>query len=91
MCSLWPACGNMTKLIKLTDVKCSLDPLVRIGVTRLPRNSVDDPIKEIEGPIIDANCKHVCHECVSFLRKKGDATYGFGQWTLGWKCSKGIV
>ena len=66
-------CGQlvaMTKLIKLTDVKCSLDPLVRIGVTRLPRNSVDDPIKEIEGPIMDANCKHVCHECVGFLEKK---------------------
>ena len=66
-------CGQllvMTKLIKLTDIKCSLDPLVRIGVTRLPRNSADDPIKEIEGPIIDVNCKRVCHECVSFLGKK---------------------
>jgi len=66
-------CGQlvvMTKLIKLTDVKCSLDPLVRIGVTRLPRNSADDPIKEIDGPIIDPNCKHICHECVGFLEKK---------------------
>jgi Helitron helicase-like domain at N-terminus/PIF1-like helicase len=66
-------CGQlvvMTKLIKLSDVKCSLDPLVHVGVTRLPRKSVDDPIKEIEGPIIDANCKHVCLECVSFLEKK---------------------
>ena len=66
-------CGQlvvMTKLIKLTDIKCSLEPLVRIGVTHLPRNSVDDPIKGIDGPIIDANCKHVCHECISFLEKK---------------------
>ena len=66
-------CGQlvvMAKLRKLTDFKCSLDPLVRVGVTRLTRNSVDDPIKEIEGPITDANCKHVCHECVSFLEKK---------------------
>ena len=66
-------CGQlvvMTKLTKLTDLKCSLDPLVRVGVTRLPRNSADDPIEEIEGPIIDVNCKHVCHECVSFLEKK---------------------
>ena len=31
---------------------------------------MDDPIKEIDGPIIDANCKHVCHECVGFLEKK---------------------
>ena len=49
-------CGQlviMTKLIKLTDVKCSLDPLVRFGVTQLPRKSMDDPIKEIDGPIVD--------------------------------------
>ena len=66
-------CGQlvvMTKLIKLTDVKCSFDPLVRIGVTRLPQNSVDDPIKEMDGPIIDANCKHVCYECNHFLERK---------------------
>ena len=66
-------CGQlvvMTKLIKLTNVKCSLDPLMRIGMTCLPWNSVDEPIKEIYGPIIDADCKHVCHECVSFLEKK---------------------
>jgi hypothetical protein len=66
-------CGQlvvMTKLIELTDLKCSLDPLVRKGVTRLPRSSMDDPIQEIDGPIIDVNCKHICHECVSFLEKK---------------------
>jgi hypothetical protein len=66
-------CGQlvvMTKLKKMSHIKCSLDPLVRIGVTRLPRKSVDDPIKEIDGPIIDENCKHICCECVSFLEKK---------------------
>ena len=66
-------CGQLvviTKLAKLTDLKCSLDPLVRIGVTRLPRSSADDPVKEVEGPIIDASCEHVCHECVNFLEKK---------------------
>ena len=66
-------CGQlvvMSKLIKLTNVKCSLDPLVRIGVTHLPRNSMNDPIKEIDGPIIDKNCQHVCQECISFLEKK---------------------
>ena len=67
------ACGQlvvMTKLMKLTDVKCSLDPLVRKGVTRLPQSSLDDPIREIDGPIVDVNCKHICHECVGFLEKK---------------------
>jgi len=66
-------CGQlvvMSSLIKLSDIKCSLDPLVCVGVTRLPRNSANDQIKEIHGPIIDTNCKHVCCECVTFLKKK---------------------
>ena len=66
-------CGQlviMPNLIKLIDIKCSLDPLVRVGVTRLPRKSADDPIEEIQGPIIDMDCKHVCRECVSYLEKK---------------------
>ena len=66
-------CGQlviMTKLIKLTDMKCSMDPLVRIGVTRLARKSADDPIEEIQGPIIDTNCKYVCQECINYLEEK---------------------
>ena len=66
-------CGQLiilTKLIKLTDIKCSMDPLVRIGVTRLARKSADDPIKEIQGPIIDTTCKHACQECISYLERK---------------------
>jgi len=66
-------CGRLvviSKLIKLSDIKCSLDPLVRTGVTRLPQNSTDNTIKEISGPIIDTNCKHACYECVTFLEKK---------------------
>jgi len=66
-------CGQLvviSNLIKLSDIKCSLDPLVRTGVTRLPRSSTEEPIKEIHGPVIDANCKHVCHKCITFLTKK---------------------
>ena len=65
-------CGQLVilpNLIKLTDIKCSLDPLVRVGVTRLPRKSADDPIEEIQGPIIDTNSKHACQECISYLEK----------------------
>jgi Pyruvate/2-oxoacid:ferredoxin oxidoreductase delta subunit len=65
-------CGQlviMPNLIKLIDIKCSLDPLVRVGVTRLPRKSAYDPIEEFKGPIIDTNCKHACHECISYLKK----------------------
>ena len=53
-------------------VLCVLCPLVRPPIAHqcLPQNSVDDPIKEIDGPIIDEKCKHVCHECIKFLEKK---------------------
>jgi len=74
-------CGQLvviSHLVNLKDIKCSFDPLVRIGVTRLPRNAAEDPIKEISGPIIDTNCRHVCHECFTFLKKKSDTTHGFG-------------
>src|SRR6202522_2362706 len=66
-------CGQlvvMTNLVQMKDVKCSLDPLVRVGVTRLPWCSIEDPIKEMDGPIVDAKCKHICHECIRFLEKK---------------------
>ena len=66
-------CGQlviMTKFIKLTDMKCSMNPLVHVGVMRLARKSIDDPIEEIRGTIIDTNCKHACQECISYLEKK---------------------
>jgi len=66
-------CGQLvilSDLTKLTDVKCSMDPLMRVGVTCLPRKSVDDPIEEIQGPIIDTKCKHACRECINYLKNK---------------------
>ena len=71
-CAVCGWLGIMPNLIKLIDIKCSLDPLVCVGVTRLPRKSADDPIEEIQGPIIDIinNCKHACKECISYLEKK---------------------
>jgi len=66
-------CGQLvilSDLTKLTDVKCSMDPLMRVGVTRLPRKSADDPIEEIQGPIIDTKCKHACRECINYLKNK---------------------
>ena len=66
-------CGQLvikTKLIKSTDMKCSMNSLVHVGVMRLARKSIDDPIEEIRGTIIDTNCKHACQECISYLEKK---------------------
>ena len=59
-----------SELIDLANIKCSLDPLVRPGVTRLPRNSANDPIEEIQGPILDSNCKHACLDCIRHLENK---------------------
>ena len=56
--------------MKLIDVKVFLDPLVQVGVICLPRDSVYDPIKEIDGPIIDTNCKHSVVNVLAFWEKK---------------------
>ena len=69
-CAICGQLVTMSGLTNLADIKCSLDPLVRSGVTRLPRTSADDPIEELQGPIIDSNCQHACHECIRYLEKK---------------------
>ena len=66
-------CGQlvvMSDLIELANVKCSLDPLVHVGMTRLPRKSAEDPIEEIQGLILDKNCKHACCNCISYIENK---------------------
>ena len=66
------ACGQLTQVADMIDrneVTCSFEPLIREGVTRLERKSIHDEIKEIEGPILDSDCKHICKDCIKFLKK----------------------
>jgi hypothetical protein len=58
-------CGQLTatkNMTKIHDTKCDLSILERQGakITRLERNSCFDPIEEIEGPVLDAECDGIC-------------------------------
>lgn len=65
-------CGQLTndsKLVPLSDLKCSLAPLVEKGVARLERLTAAEPIRFDEGPILDRTCSSVCPPCVSSMRR----------------------
>ena len=65
-------CGQLvplSQLSRLSDSQCDLDILVRegMGITRLERSSLNDPIREIKGPILDQTCTKICRSCKSSL------------------------
>jgi hypothetical protein len=59
----------MKELIALKDIQCSLDPLVRSGVTVVERASASEELQEIQGPIIDFDCHSMCISCHKHLKK----------------------
>ncbi|THU85561.1 hypothetical protein K435DRAFT_685277, partial [Dendrothele bispora CBS 962.96] len=65
VCGQLKLCTNMTTLKSL---KNHLHVLEKTGVTRKQRKSASDPITEIEGPVIDHSCAHVCEPCRKSLR-----------------------
>jgi hypothetical protein len=65
-------CGLLFQLKYLTsldDVDLKLDPLSVSGVTRQERASNSHVIKEIPGPVLDPDCRHVCKQCIISLKK----------------------
>jgi hypothetical protein len=65
-------CGRLTtkkQLIALKDVQCSLDPLVRSGVTSIERTCETQEHKEVRGPILDTDCSSMCISCHKLLKK----------------------
>ena len=59
-------CGQLnvlTNMKKLSETSANLDLLVGEEVTRCPRKTSKDPIKEIAGPIIDPSCEFICTTC----------------------------
>ena len=65
-------CGRLTtkkELIALKDVQCSLDPLVRSGVTSIERTCETQEHKEVTGPILDTDCSSMCTSCHTLLKK----------------------
>ncbi|KAJ7455633.1 hypothetical protein B0H11DRAFT_1626197, partial [Mycena galericulata] len=59
-------CGCLVSrklLTPLSSYQGSLQILVRPGVTRRERFNIDEPISELEGPILAENCRHICVDC----------------------------
>lgn len=65
-------CGQITprtKLLLLSASKCDLNLLINVGVTCMERKSESDPFQDIDGPVIDPDCNHICLNCHSHLTK----------------------
>ncbi|KAJ6487819.1 hypothetical protein C8R45DRAFT_783523, partial [Mycena sanguinolenta] len=59
-------CGRLTRLTELTPItsfKPSLNILVVQGVTRKERKSLNDPVQELDGPVLAEGCNSVCVDC----------------------------
>ncbi|KAF7789846.1 hypothetical protein EIP86_000794 [Pleurotus ostreatoroseus] len=65
-------CGQLTPLYDLTnlsDANIDLTPLSLAGVTRKERFRASDPIEDVKGPVIAAECSSVCATCIKSFRK----------------------
>ncbi|KAH7905611.1 hypothetical protein BJ138DRAFT_1138224 [Hygrophoropsis aurantiaca] len=68
-------CGSLTRLeqselIGALDEACLKLLVPKIsGITRQTRLLPGDPIRDIEGPVLDGMCSHVCTKCLDVLRR----------------------
>jgi hypothetical protein len=66
-------CGCLTPIRELSSLK-EFEPYLHIlskpGVTRQECFSLDEPITELNGPIVAEGCSHVCVDCESALVNK---------------------
>ncbi|KAF8574006.1 hypothetical protein K439DRAFT_1242971, partial [Ramaria rubella] len=56
--------------MKKTSIDYGILTHIGHGMTRRERKESADEIQELEGPVTDANCAHVCSECSKLLSKK---------------------
>jgi hypothetical protein len=65
-------CGQLCRLkdlVSLTKYHHSLDILKVPNVTRRERTSAADPITDIDGPVLDNKCSHICSGCASSIEE----------------------
>ncbi|KAJ7710923.1 hypothetical protein B0H17DRAFT_915076 [Mycena rosella] len=63
-------CGRLTPqrfLTPLNKYEGSLALLIRSGVTRKERFSLDEPIEELDGPVLAFGCNGICVDCETCL------------------------
>ena len=68
-CAVCGQLNRLTDLSPLSDIKGTLTSLHTSGVSRKERLSAEDPITELDGPVIDERCKYVCSTCYLSLKK----------------------
>lgn len=68
-CAVCGQLRSINDLNLLSNVKINLEPLVVPGVMRKERLQVNEAIQEIEAPVMDEDCRHVCLDCSSYLKK----------------------
>ena len=65
-------CGQLSlrsEMSPLSEIRGLLRVLQDEGVTRAERCSVSDPIRGVDGPVLDPGCSLVCKSCRVSLRK----------------------
>ena len=65
-------CGQLTlvkDLINLSDAKVDLNILINPGITQIERMTPEDPIKDIEGPVLVKGLHKLCQTCYKSLSK----------------------
>ncbi|KAJ7445309.1 hypothetical protein FB451DRAFT_1055673, partial [Mycena latifolia] len=65
-------CGRLTPITELSplaDFQGNLDILHAEGVTRKERYRMDDPIEDLDGPVLAEDCTQLCVECEGALVK----------------------
>ena len=65
-------CGELiplTRLKLLKDAACDMTVLYNSDVTRKERKTADSKIEELDGPVIDTTCDHICDICQNSLNK----------------------
>jgi hypothetical protein len=65
-------CGRLSRVSDLSPLhnyRDYLNVLSVKGVTRQERRSVLDPIDDIDGPILDKKCSHICSSCAASIQR----------------------
>ncbi|KAJ7115116.1 hypothetical protein C8R43DRAFT_902845, partial [Mycena crocata] len=66
-------CGYLVPikhLTRLTEFKGDLTLLARQGVTRKERYHLDDPVEELDGPVLADGCNRICVDCETALSNR---------------------
>lgn len=77
-------CGELSPMLKMKNVsETNIDLNILIadgrGFTRKERRSSLDPIAELDGPIIDQQCKYICKSCLTSLKRKREPKFALSR------------